>query len=791
MAYTNRTLVITYDHVIASGDITLQPGMTLVFEGGSITSSGNIIGNNSRIINDFNLPCFNTSINFTGTWSETTCNFQWFGARSVPTTATFSNECSAAINKAVNSPFQVTPLPGYYYVTSPIYFTKPKSIFMGACVVENVGDGSLSASMIPDHVRFFTNQNIDVLDIQVSNVHLIGGVVDVRNVVGAYTKDAIGVHNTRISGSGNYWDETGYTGRSVTILKGTIEMGVVGSRAGTITLGASGKAFHWSMTNNVDYACMHQMKVDLYVSCIPYGIYIDDMTTGHPNTNMGANFFNCIADGCKQGFHVENGFHNTYSGYTQTRGVLDYTEQDMYQAEFNGGNILDIFNWDLSSRDHLEYGGYYPSRGTLIKGDSNYLIGASLKNLSIVYESSMYKPTAVFPVTHKSKMAVLAQKLNKTNFISEINNMLIGWDKKGAVTVKAHSGATIDFDSLTPTIGSEAETSNITISNTGTLFTLFGSPTYYIFNASSDLDKDFIEIALTGRNIQGRYAYIYLSANSLKRVQVIGFKSVGNPDIFNTLFNPLDNVSGDKSFSFALPSTAYTSMAIRLVGSPSTRKTATISLGNPAIVTSSAYGLSNLTSISFATTGTLPTPLLPNVNYYLRAITGNVNAFNLSSTSSGPLIETTDAGSGTHSFIDNQYIYINDIAVEPMGATEGHTFVPATSAPRGTFHGFLNQTGIVDGTVTTFLNSFYSSASATVTPTLTRHGLGVYRFNMSDRFPTNKTMPKTAYTVYVPLGRVQVTLNGTGRYDILTFNTLDVASDNILVDFPLIINTYW
>jgi len=393
----------------------------------------------------------------------------------------------------------------------------------------------------------------------------------------------------------------------------------------------------------------------------------------------------------------------------QTRGILDYTEQDMYQAEFTGGNILNIFNWDIAARDYLYAGGYYPSRGTLLRGDKNYLIGASLKN-AFTYENPLHQAAPLFPITHKSQMAVLAQKLNKSNFISELNNFLIGWHQKGTVTVKAHSGATIDFDSVTPTIGSEAETANVVISNAHSLFTLMGYSTYYQFNAGSDLDKDFIEIALTGKTIQGRNAYVAISGTQtgIKRVQVIGFKSAGNPDIFNSVISASD-INSEKVFVFPLPSTTYTSMAIRLIGCR----------------------------------------------------------------------QTSDV------------IYINDIAVERGGVTEGHNFVPATSAPKGVVHAFLNQSGTSDGTVTTFLNSLYNSGLGLFTPTLTRHGVGVYRFNMSDRFPTGKTMPSDTLIIYNPRGRVEITLNGNSRYDILTFNTSGVASDGILVNHPMIINTYW
>jgi len=277
--YPNRVLKITHTFALGSASFTLPAGCTLQFEGGSIATTGTITGAGSRIVNIPNLQCFSVDVIFAGTWIETECNFQWFGAKSVPTRTTYTNECSAAINKAVNSPFGVDPIPGIYYITSPIIYTKPKGIFMGSPVMENTGDGSLVNAIIPDQVRFITDQNINVFEIRTDQLYLTGGVIDVRGV-SFFTKDAIRAQ-----------------AQYCRILSCKIYMGVVGSMTATQQLGASGKAFHWDMTDNTVYGCMHNMDLKMYISCIPYGIYIDDSSTGHSSTNMGANSFHAVADG--------------------------------------------------------------------------------------------------------------------------------------------------------------------------------------------------------------------------------------------------------------------------------------------------------------------------------------------------------------------------------------------------------------------------------------------------------------------------------------------------------------
>lgn len=690
-AYSNITMVISYEHNLANGNIILPSGCTLQFNGGKLSNVGTLTGNGSRITNTLNYQCFDTTIIFAGTWINTVCTYEWFGAKSVPTRTSYTNECSAAINKANSSPFKIEPIPGFYYVANTIIYSKPKTIYFGPSPYEHQDDiGSAPDTLIPDHVRFITDQDIDVVDIRSSNVYLYGATIDVRGV-GTYNNDAIKIK-----------------AQTAKIISGAIKMTVIGDYHLNSVSGASGKAFHFDMTDNTVYGFMANMDIDLVINFIPYGIYIDDPTTGHADTWMGVNTIRAFPDGCKQGFVVKGGFDNKYVGYTQTRDVLAYTEQDLYQAEFAGSDFIDIRTWDIWSRDYEETPGsgrYCPSRGGLLKSKGNILSDASLR-VPWTKENQLYDQNAVFPVTHKSRVAIMHQKTNKSNFISEMNNILMGWDKKGTVTIKAHSGATIDFDSATPVIGSEAETANITIGNAHSLFLLRGYATSYVLNSSADLDKDFIEIALSGKTIRGINAFINVTGP--KRIQIIGFKSVGNPDVYNCV--PPSGLSGDNTFTFPLPyNVDYTSMAIRLIGAQAA----------------------------------------------------------------------------------NSAIYINDIAVESQGALEGHNFVPATSAPKGVFHGFLTQSGTTDGTVITFLNSFYNSAYALFTPTLTRHGIGVYRFNMSDRFPAGKTMPADTLITSNPRGRVELTLNGTSRYDILTFNSAGAPADDILLNHPLVINTYW
>lgn len=75
--------------------------------------------------------------------------------------------------------------------------------------------------------------------------------------------------------------------------------------------------------------------------------------------------------------------------------------------------------------------------------------------------------------------------------------------------------------------------------------------------------------------------------------------------------------------------------------------TVTISNASPGVVTFTAHGLKVNDAVVFTTTGALPAPLAANTVYYVKTV-ATADTFTLSATAGGTVIDTTDAGSGTH-----------------------------------------------------------------------------------------------------------------------------------------------
>jgi hypothetical protein len=96
--------------------------------------------------------------------------------------------------------------------------------------------------------------------------------------------------------------------------------------------------------------------------------------------------------------------------------------------------------------------------------------------------------------------------------------------------------------------------------------------------------------------------------------------------------------------------------------------TCTISNATPGVVTltsNTGYPIPVNTPIMFSTTGALPLPLVPQTIYYTKNVSGVT--FNLALTSGGAAIDTTTAGSGTHSI---------SIRAVPVSSLTGANSVP-------------------------------------------------------------------------------------------------------------------
>ena len=92
-------------------------------------------------------------------------------------------------------------------------------------------------------------------------------------------------------------------------------------------------------------------------------------------------------------------------------------------------------------------------------------------------------------------------------------------------------------------------------------------------------------------------------------------------------------------------------MTMFIAGNTMMSQTCTISNASPAVITANAHGKAAGDVVYFATTGTLPAPLIPMFPYYVLPSGLGTNSFQIGLSGSTPAINTTTVGSGVHTLI--------------------------------------------------------------------------------------------------------------------------------------------
>ena len=149
----------------------------------------------------------------------------------------------------------------------------------------------------------------------------------------------------------------------------------------------------------------------------------------------------------------------------------------------------------------------------------------------------------------------------------------------------------------------------------------------------------------------------YLAAGSTQSLRIWdGSQSAGtNAPIFNC--SPSSSPSGALGFNrqedFQISGLGFGAMEfggdLGLRNYPSSTATFTASSSSGLLITSNAHGLLDTTRVQVSTTGTLPTGLSADTNYYV--VSKTTNTFKLALTEGGSAIAYTNAGSPTHSWI--------------------------------------------------------------------------------------------------------------------------------------------
>ena len=137
------------------------------------------------------------------------------------------------------------------------------------------------------------------------------------------------------------------------------------------------------------------------------------------------------------------------------------------------------------------------------------------------------------------------------------------------------------------------------------------------------------------------------------------FKTTLNGGTMENQFVPMALDAGQIKFKEAIDSCQPYAFKIEWGADCSPESEATITIASPGVVTWANHGLVANQPVIFSTTGTLPTGLVAGVVYYVVSSGLTTNAFSVSGTKGGAVIDTSGTQSGTHT-----------VSAPPVGMTD-------------------------------------------------------------------------------------------------------------------------
>lgn len=126
------------------------------------------------------------------------------------------------------------------------------------------------------------------------------------------------------------------------------------------------------------------------------------------------------------------------------------------------------------------------------------------------------------------------------------------------------------------------------------------------------------------------------------------FKTTRNAGTMENQFIPVALDPGQIKFKEAIDDCQPYAFKIEWGGDCAPESDVTITVGTPGVVSWTGHGLQAGQPVVFSTTGALPTGLTAGTVYYVSATGLTTDAFSVSATVGGAAIDTTAAGTGTH-----------------------------------------------------------------------------------------------------------------------------------------------
>lgn len=498
-ALTRNLFVINIDHDFGGSTVNLPDDTVLLFNGG-VWSNGTISGNNCKFVSYGIRQCFEPDLILTGLWVCPYITPQHYGATSNLNKTTYSNDSSAAIQACLSSAFDVFIPVGFYYLSTALICSVKKTIHCSL--------GEDNDSVIFDHSRFYTDQNIDLLEVR-CEINWSGGIFDV-SAIAAYTHSVV-IFNINYPING-----------------GNLKLKVLGSRTGLIASTNTGRGIYINYdANTTDTGYLHNLNVDIHVSSLYYGLYFPVKGDATKATWANTIGLKVSTFGCKQPIKINaDVWYINLIGIYQSDTILTLEEADLLPVvELGCGNsVIDVI---LSDYDDRTSGGYYVNH-------TNYIVNDGIRNRFINNSTSEFYYGHIkgrlnspgTPVIMKAADHMIISGKNHSSvspIISYLHNALAYSDKRDSgFGIAAYDGTDYNYDTNLDESSALDPATAITLYNTSTLTALRGGATSFIFTDNVAKDNEFIEIVFSKSASWARFFIAFAGSDSFcNRLQAI------------------------------------------------------------------------------------------------------------------------------------------------------------------------------------------------------------------------------------------------------------------------------
>lgn len=432
-------------------------------------------------------------------------NSEWSGGAD----PTGVEDSSAAIQAVINSEYPLYAPAGLYRVESPIVINTGKIWwnFGGLKIRSSIvgGDGSMIPATVRkyEQARFFTTSDINIAEIRSQEVHIRGGLFELKH--SAPTKACIYmplVANGTSSG-GTVGDTAGWGGTIKDVV-------LCGSELHLHVTDGGGTGINFDFDQAVANAYWTHLEIDVEMRCLKYGIY-----AGARNPGFGQFANNCEwkvrAQAVKSAIYNNAGFNNLVINLWHQGDSIFLTEAESdayYSLYLRGGEMVieQARYFDFGKGQHNNGWWHNKRKQSVVSADHTQRERDAFVSISQdacegqTHWEAIVNPIGFIPHTSISD--------RKGLFIAELHDEFMAHALAGTVTWGVYSGVDViaggdpatKFGALLGTSASNAipTSTDVTLANTANFLLYTQARPSATWNAQGVTDNDYVEILITG-----------------------------------------------------------------------------------------------------------------------------------------------------------------------------------------------------------------------------------------------------------------------------------------------------